>query len=110
MCFFFLGEPYLWIEVKSLQSVDDQRELCQTVIHDRVKTIQEGGSLDNGLVVGIIQTLEPREENKCTPLQQEGKNKLHRKERNKHSSQTRICESGSADGAVLNSSVCTLQG
>lgn len=106
----FPGEPYLWIEVKSLQSVDDQGELCQPVIHDRVEAVQEGGSLDNGLVVGIVETLEPREQGKCTPLQRECRNKLQRKEKEKHSSQAGVCESGSADGAEQNSSVCTLQG
>lgn len=75
----FQGEPYLWIEVKSLQSVDDQGELCQPVIHDHVEAVQEGGSLDYGLVVGIVETLEPREQDKCTPLQHERRNKLQRK-------------------------------
>lgn len=88
----FQGEPYLWIKVKSLQSVDDQGVLCQPVIHDHVEAVHEGGSFDNGLVVGIVKALEPRGEDKCAPLRHVRWNKLQMKERNKHSSQRRISE------------------
>lgn len=55
-------QRYLWIKVESLQSVDDQGVLSQPIIHDHVEASQERGSLDNGLVVGIVQTLEPEED------------------------------------------------
>lgn len=54
-------QHYLWIQIKSLQSVNNQGVLCQPIVHDHVKAIQEGRSLNNGLVVGIVQTLEPNE-------------------------------------------------
>lgn len=52
---------YLWIEVKSLESVDNQGILCEPIVHDGVKTIQEWRSLDNGFVIGIVQTLQRKE-------------------------------------------------
>lgn len=48
---------YLWVEVEPLQRVDDQRVLGQPVIHDHVEAVQERRSLDDGLVVGVVQTL-----------------------------------------------------
>lgn len=48
---------YLWIEIESLQSVNNQRILSQPIIHHHVEAIQERRSLNNGLVVGIVQTL-----------------------------------------------------
>lgn len=51
-------EHYLWIQVESLQRVDDQGVLCEPVVHDHVETPQERRSLNDGLVVRIIQTLE----------------------------------------------------
>lgn len=63
----FPGAAYLWIEIKSLQSVDDQRVLCQLIVHDHVDAAHEGRSLDNGLVVGIVEALEPDN----SPLQPE---------------------------------------
>lgn len=52
-------QRYLWIKIESLQRVDDQGVLGQPIIHDRAEAIQERGSIDNGLVVGIVETLEP---------------------------------------------------
>lgn len=57
-------QHYLWVEIKSLQCVYDQRVLCQPIIHDHVQAVQERRSLDDGFVVGIIQTLEARESNR----------------------------------------------
>lgn len=56
------NQRYLGIKVESLQGVDDQGVLSQPIIHDHVEASQERGSLDNGLVVGIVQTLEPEED------------------------------------------------
>lgn len=53
---------YLRIEVESLERVDDQGVLRQTIVHDRVEAVQERGSLNQGLVVGIVETLEPTED------------------------------------------------
>lgn len=73
-----LHEPYLWIQIESLQCVDDQGVLRQPVIHDLVEAVQEGRSLNNGLVVGIVETLEATED-KHTLL----KGKWQRKENTK---------------------------
>lgn len=59
------NQHYLGIEIESLQCVDDQGVLCEPIIHDHVEAVQERRSLYNGLVVGIVQTLEPKED-KCT--------------------------------------------
>lgn len=56
------GQNYLRIEIESLQRVNNQGVFCQMIVHDHVEAIQEGGSLNNGLVVGIVQTLEPKED------------------------------------------------
>lgn len=61
------NQHYLRIEIESLQCVDDQGVLCEPIIHDHVEAVQERRSLYNGLVVGIVQTLEPKED-KCTWL------------------------------------------
>lgn len=61
------NQHYLRIEIESLQCVDDQGVLCEPIIHDHVEAVQERRSLYNGLVVGIVQTLEAKED-KCTWL------------------------------------------
>lgn len=58
----FKKQHYLRVEIESLQRVNNQRVFCQTVIHDHVQAVQEGGSLDDRLVVGIVQTLEAKED------------------------------------------------
>lgn len=73
-----LHEPYLWIQIESLQCVDDQGVLRQPVIHDLVEAVQEGRSLNNGFVVRIVETLEATED-KHTLL----KGKWQRKENTK---------------------------
>lgn len=51
------NQYYLWIEIESLQRVNNQGILRQPVVHDHVKAVQERRGLDNRLVVGIVQTL-----------------------------------------------------
>lgn len=82
------GAAYLWIEVESLQRVDDQRVLCQPVVHDHVEAVHEGRSLDNRLVVGIVEALEPDN----APLQHERRHKVQRKARKENGSQKRTSE------------------
>lgn len=49
---------HLWIQVESFQGVYDQWIFSKAVIHDQVQAIQEAGGLNNGLEVGIVQTLD----------------------------------------------------
>lgn len=48
---------HLGVEVKPLERVYDQWELCESVVHDQTQAVQEGRSLDDALKVGVIQTL-----------------------------------------------------
>lgn len=59
----------LRVEVEPLQRVDDQRVLCQLVVHDGVEALQEGRRLDQGLVVGVVEALG-RAEGRAQQLQQ----------------------------------------
>ena len=45
---------HLWIEIESLQCVNNQGVLRQSIIHDHVEAVQERRGLNNGLVVGIV--------------------------------------------------------
>lgn len=48
---------HFWVEVKALECVDNVRELCEVVVHEAVQAQEEGVCVDNGLVVGVVQTL-----------------------------------------------------
>lgn len=56
-----MWQRYLWVEIKSLQCVDNQGVLRQPIVHDHVKAIQERRSLNDGFVIRIIKTLKPKE-------------------------------------------------
>lgn len=49
---------YLRVQVEPLKSVYHQRVFSEPVIHDHVKTIHEGTSLNDGLEIGVIQSLK----------------------------------------------------
>lgn len=72
---------YLWIEIESLQRVDNKRVLCQPIVHDHVEAFQERWSLNNGLIVGIVQTLKSKED-KYTWLEKKNLKKTKKLERN----------------------------